>query len=96
MMQPLATGLGSKFMAWDATTGSTRLIRAIGVLLVGILGFAASLRRLGGPAQAVEQSGWLYQQFGSQGVVYGMLLLTGLMALVGAVLTWNVRREWRE
>ena len=82
-------------MAWDPATLAVRLVRSVGVLLVGTLGFAASLRRLGGPAQAVEQSGWLYQQFGSQGVVYGMIALTGLMALVGAVLTWNVWREWR-
>ena len=82
-------------MAWDPATLAVRLVRSVGVLLVGTLGFAASLHRLGGPAQAVEQSGWLYQQFGSQGVVYGMIALTGLMALVGAVLTWNVWREWR-
>ncbi|TPG55988.1 hypothetical protein EAH89_13035 [Roseomonas nepalensis] len=69
------------------------MVRSVGVLLVGTVGFAASLRRLGGPAQAVEQSGWLYQQFGSQRVMYGMLALTGLMVLVGAVLTWNVWRK---
>ncbi|WP_206667543.1 hypothetical protein [Muricoccus nepalensis] len=80
-------------MAWDPATVAIRMVRSVGVLLVGTVGFAASLRRLGGPAQAVEQSGWLYQQFGSQRVMYGMLALTGLMVLVGAVLTWNVWRK---
>ncbi|MFK4046887.1 hypothetical protein ACI2KH_18175 [Roseomonas mucosa] len=82
-------------MDWDAATVTIRLVRSVSVLLVGTVGFAASLRRLGSPAQAVEQSGWLYRQFGSQGIVYGMHALTGLMALVGAVLTWNVWKEWR-
>jgi len=82
-------------MAWNDTTITIRLIRAVGVLVVGIVGFVTSLRRLDAPAQAVERSGWLYQHYGSRGVVYGMLLLTGLMTLVGAALMWNVLRDWR-
>ena len=82
-------------MASNDTTIAFRIIRSIGLLFVGTVGFTANFRRLGAPAQAAEQSGWLYQQFGSQGVVYGMLVLTGLMALVGAALTWNVWKDWR-
>lgn len=68
------------------------LIRWIGVLVVGLVGLVFSVRRLGLPAQAVEQTGWLYQRFGSDGVAYGMIALTACMTLGGAVLTW---RAWQ-
>ncbi|GGJ82657.1 hypothetical protein GCM10007426_09630 [Alloalcanivorax dieselolei] len=39
----------------------------------------------GEPATAEERTGWLYQRFGDQGVVLGMLAMGGLMLLSGIV-----------
>ena len=68
------------------------LIRWIGFLVVGLVGLVFSVRRLGLPAQAVKQTGWLYQRFGLDGVAYGMIALMASMTLLGAVLTW---RAWQ-
>lgn len=46
------------------------LIVGFGALIQGVL-------RLGNPAQAVEKTGWLYQQFGDQGVAIGMIAMGG-------------------
>ena len=67
-------------------------IRWVGLLVVGLIGLVFSVRRLGLPAQAVEQTGWLYQRFGSDGVSYGMIVLTAGMTVLGTVLTW---RAWQ-
>jgi len=76
--------------AYGAATVS--LIRWLGVLVVGLVGLVFSVRRLGQPAQAVEQTGWLFQRFGSDGVAYGMIALTACMTVSGAVLAW---RAWQ-
>ena len=68
------------------------LIRWAGVLVVGLVGLVFSIRRLGLPAQAAEQTGWLYQRFGSDGVAYGMIALTASLTVLGAVLFW---RAWQ-
>ncbi|KAB2682810.1 hypothetical protein F9L08_17035 [Brucella tritici] len=60
------------------------LIVGFGALIQGIL-------RLGKPAQTVEKSGWLYQQFGDQGIAVGMIALGAVALLIGAVMfnnTW--------
>ncbi|MFQ0815351.1 hypothetical protein AVM02_02300 [Brucella anthropi] len=60
------------------------LIVGFGALIQGIL-------RLGKPAQTVEKSGWLYQQFGAQGTAVGMIALGAVALLIGAVMfnnTW--------
>ncbi|NKX16648.1 hypothetical protein HGG75_17525 [Ochrobactrum pseudogrignonense] len=63
------------------------MIRSVLLLIVGVgalvQGFCA-----GKPAQAVERTGWLYQQFGDQGVAYGMMAI-GLVALVVGVILFN-------
>ena len=76
-----------------AYAGATvSLIRWAGLLLVGLVGLVFSICRLGPPAQAVEQTGGLYQHSGSDGIAYGMIALTVCMTLLRAVLTW---RAWR-
>ncbi|MEN5277733.1 hypothetical protein ABE527_12365 [Brucella sp. TWI432] len=60
------------------------LIVGFGALIQGIL-------RLGKPAQTVEKSGWLYQQFGDQGIAVGMIALGAVALLIRAVMfnnTW--------
>nr|WP_278388401.1 hypothetical protein [Brucella intermedia] len=60
------------------------LIVGFGALIQGVL-------RLGNPAQAVERAGWLYQQFGDQGVAIGMIVLGGIALVIGAIMfnnTW--------
>ena len=76
--------------AYGAATVS--LIRWVGLLVVGLVGLVFSVRRLGQPAEAVEQTGWLFQRFGSDGVAYGMIALTACLTVVGAVLAW---RTWQ-
>ena len=63
--------------------------------MVGLVGLVFSVRRLGLPVQAAEQTGWLYQRFGSDGVVYGMVALTASMILLEAVLTWQAWQSLR-
>ena len=72
--------------AYGAATVS--LIRWLGLLVVGLVGLVFSFRRLGQPAQAAEQAGWLYQRFGSDGVAYGMIALTACVAVSGALRAW--------
>ena len=71
------------------------LIRWIGFLVVGLVGLVFSVYRLGRPAQAVEQTGWLYQRFGSDGVAYSMIALTASMTLLGAIITWRASQSLR-
>lgn len=64
------------------------MIRSVLLLIVGIGAFFQGLTRIGKPAQDVEKSGWLYQQFGDQGIAYGMMAL-GLVALVIGAIMFN-------
>ncbi|KAB2679721.1 MULTISPECIES: hypothetical protein [Brucella] len=60
------------------------LIVGFGALIQGVL-------RLGNPAQAVEKTGWLYQQFGDQGVAIGMIAMGAVALIIGAIMfnnTW--------
>ncbi|WP_353409231.1 hypothetical protein [Brucella sp. NBRC 113783] len=52
------------------------LIVGFGALIQGVL-------RLGNPAQAVEKTGWLYQQFGDQGVAIGMIAMGAVALVIG-------------
>ena len=64
------------------------MIRSVLLLIVGVGAFFQGLMRIGQPAQDVEKSGWLYQQFGDQGIAYGMMAL-GLVALVIGAIMFN-------
>jgi hypothetical protein len=67
------------------------MIRSIMLLIVGVGAFVQGTFRLGKPAQAVEHSGWLYQQFGDEGVAWGMIALGVVAFIIGAVMfnnTW--------
>lgn len=64
------------------------MIRSVLFLIVGVGAFFQGLMRIGQPAQDVEKSGWLYQQFGDQGIAYGMMAL-GLVALVIGAFMFN-------
>ncbi len=57
-----------------------------------IVGFGALIQgslRLGNPSQAVEKSGWLYQQFGDRGVAIGMIVLGAVALGIGVVVFKN-------
>ncbi|ANG97372.1 hypothetical protein A8A54_13360 [Brucella pseudogrignonensis] len=64
------------------------MIRSVLLLIVGVGALVQGILRLGKPAQAVERTGWLYQQFGDQGVAYGTMAI-GLVALVVGVIMFN-------
>lgn len=63
------------------------MIRSVLLLIVGVGALVQGILP-GKPAQAVERTGWLYQQFGDQGVAYGMMAI-GLVALVVGVILFN-------
>ncbi|MGU3398994.1 hypothetical protein ACLBWS_04505 [Brucellaceae bacterium D45D] len=62
--------------------------RSIALLIVSIGAFVQGFMRLGKPAQAVEKSGWLYQNFGDQGVAYGLMAL-GVLAFIPGLIWFN-------
>lgn len=62
--------------------------RSIALLIVGIGAFVQGFTRLGVPAQAIETSGWLYQNFGDQGIAYGMMAL-GIIAFIPGLIWFN-------
>ncbi|OYR17424.1 hypothetical protein [Brucella grignonensis] len=64
------------------------MIRSVCLLIVGIGALIQGILKLGYPAQAVEKSGWLYQQFGDQGVAVGMIIL-GVVAFAIGVTMFN-------
>ncbi|MGU3577253.1 hypothetical protein ACLBWZ_17220 [Brucellaceae bacterium C25G] len=67
------------------------MIRSIILLFIGTGTFIQGVMRLGKPAQAVEQTGWLFQQFGDQGVALGMMGLGIITFMIGAIMfnnTW--------
>ncbi|ASV83586.1 hypothetical protein CES85_4367 [Ochrobactrum quorumnocens] len=59
------------------------------MLIVGVGALVQGILRLGQPAQAVEKSGWLYQQFGDQGVAFGMIVLGVVTFVIGAIMFNN-------
>ncbi|WP_133491818.1 hypothetical protein [Alcanivorax sp. 24] len=59
--------------------------RSLILSVFGVVCMAFALAHWGEPATAEERTGWLYQRFGDQGVVYGMLAMGGLMLLSGIV-----------
>ncbi|WP_235889767.1 hypothetical protein [Brucella haematophila] len=65
------------------------MVRSIGMLIVGITALVNGILRLGTPAQAIEKSGWLYEQFGDQGVAYGTIVLGVVALLIGAIMFRN-------
>lgn len=65
------------------------MIRSVCMLIVGIGAFIQGALRLGQPAQTIEKSGWLYQQFGDQGVAYGMITLGAVAFVIGAIMFNN-------
>lgn len=67
------------------------MVRSICMLIVGFGALIQGLLRLGKPAQQVEKSGWLYQQFGDQGLAWGMIAIGIIALIVGAFMfnsTW--------
>jgi len=61
------------------------------MLIVGFGALFQGVLRLGNPAQAVEKTGWLYQQFGDHGVAIGMVAMGDIALVVGAIMfnnTW--------
>ncbi len=70
------------------------------MLVVGFGALIQGLLRLGKPAQAVEKTGWLYQQFGDQGVAIGMITVGAGALTIGAIMfnnTWvRAIRERRQ
>ncbi|MCK4205166.1 hypothetical protein J3U99_10345 [Brucella pituitosa] len=65
------------------------MIRSVCLLIVGIGALIQGILKLGYPAQAVEKSGWLYQQFGDQGVAFGMIILGVVAFIIGAIMFNN-------
>ncbi|MFK4821354.1 hypothetical protein ACI0FS_14295 [Ochrobactrum quorumnocens] len=65
------------------------MIRSVCLLIVGVGALVQGILRLGQPAQAVEKSGWLYQQFGDQGVAFGMIVLGVVTFVIGAIMFNN-------
>ncbi len=61
------------------------MIRSVCMLIVGFGALIQGSLRLGNPSQAVEKSGWLYQQFGDQGVAIGMIVLGAAALGIGVV-----------
>ncbi len=59
--------------------------RSLILSVFGIAFMVFALVHWGEPATAEERTGWLYQRFGDQGVVLGMLAMGGLMLLSGIV-----------
>ncbi len=64
-------------------------LRPIALTLIGVASFISGAVRLNKPAQAVERSGWLYQQFGDHGVPYGMMAMGVVFSVVGAWWVWR-------
>lgn len=62
------------------------MIRSVLLLIIGFGALLQGFMRIGKPAQAVEKSGWLYQQFGDQGIAYGMIMIGLIALLVGAIM----------
>jgi len=58
------------------------------LLIVGAGAFIQGLLRLGEPAQPIEKTGWLYKQFGDQGIAWGMVFI-GIIAFVIGVIMFN-------
>ncbi|MCV9907009.1 hypothetical protein OIV19_05165 [Brucella sp. HL-2] len=65
------------------------MIRSVCLLIVGVGALIQGILRLGQPAQIVEKSGWLYQQFGDQGVAVGMMILGVVAFVIGAIMFNN-------
>lgn len=59
--------------------------RSLILSVFGVVCMAFALAHWGEPATAEERTGWLYQRFGDQGVVLGMLTMGALMLLSGIV-----------
>lgn len=59
--------------------------RSLILSVFGVVCMAFALMHWGEPATAEERTGWLYQRFGDQGVVLGMLTMGALMLLSGVV-----------
>lgn len=69
--------------------------RGLALMVVGAAALLLGASRWDQPARAEERTGWLYQQFGDQGVVLGTLAM-GLMFLVlGLILTVRAGRRLR-
>lgn len=65
------------------------MIRSVLLLIVGFGALLQGLMRVGKPAQTIEKSGWLYQQFGDQGIAYGMIIIGLIALLAGAIMFKN-------
>lgn len=57
-------------------------------MIVSIGAFVQGFMRLEAPAQAMETSGWLYRNFGDQGIAYGMMAL-GILAFIPGLVWFN-------
>lgn len=65
------------------------MIRSILLLFIGTGAFIQGVMRLGKPAQAVEKTGWIFQQFDDQGVAFGMIGLGIIAFILGAIMFNN-------
>lgn len=63
------------------------MIRRILLILVGLGALAQGIAQLGRSASVEEQTGWLYQTFGDQGIGIGMIIMGSIFTLLGVLLT---------
>lgn len=66
-----------------------------GIILI-FLGIGATINGIfvfGKETSAIEKTGWLYQNYGSNGISVGLMLLGMVMFLIGFFM---VRSEWRK
>ena len=70
--------------------------RWLALSVIGGVALFMAVARWGEPARAEERSGWLYQQFGDQGVVLGMLAMGLVFLVLGLIgMARSGRALWR-
>ena len=70
--------------------------RWLALSVIGGVALLMAVARWGEPARTEERSGWLYQQFGDQGVVLGMLAMGLVFLLLGLIgMARSGRALWR-
>ncbi|MBL7250521.1 hypothetical protein [Alloalcanivorax marinus] len=70
--------------------------RWLALSVIGGVALLLAVARWGEPARAEERGGWLYRQFGDQGVVLGMLAMGLLFLVLGLIGMFRSGRAlWR-
>ncbi len=64
--------------------------RFVSALIIGVGALLNGWDRLGTPATDAEQTGWLYQCFGPNGIGWSMIVLGAVMLVIGVLMlrTW--------